>query len=340
MENKLKICYNIIPKDGDTMIKVDLITGILGSGKTTFIKLYAQYQKRMGRRIAIIENDFGAVNVDMMLLQELEDENCTLEMIAGGGDPDCHKRRFKTKLITLGMQGIDRVIVEPSGIFDMDEFFDTLREEPLERWYEAGSVLTVVDGELEDELSSQMEFLLASQASYSGKLIISKLKDNFDSKCVDKIITHINKSLEAISCERRINTGDVLAKGWDSLTDKDFEVLEGCGKTLAEYVKLYSVDIIRSSTHYIMHVQIPEALLVPTINSIIGDEACGKIYRIKGFVQNTNGWVEVNATREKTVVSPIDRGQEIFIVIGDNVNLKKVDEKLSAVNTSEKYISV
>lgn len=322
------------------MIKVDLITGILGSGKTTFIKLYAQYQKRMGRKIAIIENDFGAVNVDMMLLQELEDENCTLEMIAGGGDPDCHKRRFKTKLITLGMQGIDRVIVEPSGIFDMDEFFDTLRESPLERWYEAGSILTVVDGELEDKLSSRMEFLLASQAAYSGKLIISKLKEGFDDKQVDIIINHINKSLEVISCERRITAEDVLAKNWSSLTDKDFELLEASGKVLAEYVKLYSVDNIRSSTRYIMHVQIPKDLLVPTINDIIGDEACGKIYRIKGFVQTDGGWLEINATREKTVVLPIDRGQEIFIVIGDNVNLSKIDEKLKAVNTSEKYISV
>lgn len=70
------------------MIKVDLITGILGSGKTTFIKLYARYQKRIGRKIAIIENDFGAVNVDMMLLSELEDDNCRIEMIAGGGDRD------------------------------------------------------------------------------------------------------------------------------------------------------------------------------------------------------------------------------------------------------------
>ena len=58
------------------MVKVDLITGFLGSGKTTFIKKYAQYLIDQGYRIGIIENDFGAVNVDMMLLQDLESENC------------------------------------------------------------------------------------------------------------------------------------------------------------------------------------------------------------------------------------------------------------------------
>ena len=43
-------------------------------------------------------------------------------MIAGGCDADCHRRRFRTKLIAMGMCGYDRVIVEPSGIYDVDEF--------------------------------------------------------------------------------------------------------------------------------------------------------------------------------------------------------------------------
>ena len=53
------------------MVKIDLITGFLGSGKTTFIKKYATYLMRKGLNIGILENDHGAVNVDMMLLQEL-----------------------------------------------------------------------------------------------------------------------------------------------------------------------------------------------------------------------------------------------------------------------------
>ena len=37
-----------------------------------------------GQNIGILENDFGSINVDMMLLRELEGENCELEMVAGG----------------------------------------------------------------------------------------------------------------------------------------------------------------------------------------------------------------------------------------------------------------
>ena len=97
------------------MVKIDLITGFLGSGKTTFIKEYARYLMRQGLNIGILENDYGAINVDMMLLQDLEGEKCELEMIAGGCDADCHRRRFRTKLIAMGMCGYDRVIVERLG---------------------------------------------------------------------------------------------------------------------------------------------------------------------------------------------------------------------------------
>ena len=53
------------------MVKIDLITGFLGSGKTTFIKKSAKYLIDSGYNIGILENDYGAVNVDIMLLQDL-----------------------------------------------------------------------------------------------------------------------------------------------------------------------------------------------------------------------------------------------------------------------------
>lgn len=141
------------------MVKIDLITGFLGSGKTTFIRKYAQYLMEQGMNIGILENDYGAVNVDMMLLQDLMGDNCELEMVAGGCDKDCHRRRFKTKLIAMGMCGYDRVLVEPSGIFDVDEFFDALREEPLDQWYEIGNVIAIVDAKLEKScLMRQISF--------------------------------------------------------------------------------------------------------------------------------------------------------------------------------------
>ena len=161
------------------MVTIDLITGFLGSGKTTFIKRYAKYLMDQGLNIGILENDFGAVNVDMLLLQELMGDKCELEMIAGGCDRETHRRRFRTKLIAMGMCGYDRVLVEPSGVYDVDEFFDVLRDEPLDRWYKIGNVITVVNAKLEPELSEMSEYLLASDQEMIRKGSLSLTDADF-----------------------------------------------------------------------------------------------------------------------------------------------------------------
>lgn len=93
-----------------------------GIRKDYFLKKYAEYLMDQGLHIGILENDFGAINVDMLMLHELRGDQCELEMIAGGCDAESHRRRFRTKLISMRMCGYDRVLVEPSGIYDVDEF--------------------------------------------------------------------------------------------------------------------------------------------------------------------------------------------------------------------------
>ena len=120
------------------MVQVDLITGFLGAGKTTFLRRYVRYLVQQGHKVCILENDFGAVNVDAMLVQEVLGPGCDVETISGGCDCDTHQRRMRTKLIAMAMRGFDRVVVEPSGIFDVDEFFDILRDDPLFKYVRDG----------------------------------------------------------------------------------------------------------------------------------------------------------------------------------------------------------
>lgn len=326
------------------MTKIDLITGILGSGKTTLIHQYAEHLIQQGMRIAILENDFGAVNVDMVMFQDLKGENCQLEMIAGGGDPCCHKRRFKTQLISLGMQHFDRIIIEPSGIFDMDEFFDTLYESPLDQWFEIGSILTVLDAEMPEVLSAQMEYLLASEAACCGKLILSKWqnqKEETPEHCTNRILNHLNRALTGIQCKRQFQPKDVLVRDWNALTAADYQVLQTAGYRNCGYVKQFSTETIQSEVHYFMHLAIPETEIAPLVHRILSDPSCGKIYRIKGALPTAQGgWLKVNATAEKTEISPIPDGQAVLIVIGDHVQKEKIDGYLQAWNTDDEYVSI
>ncbi|MBP5378360.1 MAG: GTPase (G3E family) [Ruminococcus sp.] len=322
------------------MTKIDLITGILGSGKTTFLLKYARHCIDKGENIAILENDFGAVNIDMLMLQELKGERCRLEMIAGGCDADCHRRRFKTQLISLGMQHFDRVIVEPSGIFDMDEFFDILHDSPLDNWFEIGSVLTIVDSEMEEQLSPQMEYLLGSEAACCGKIVISKLRGEADDSLVMSILGHVNRALEDIRCDRKLTIRDVIAKDWESFDDEDFRLLGSAGYRGSSYVKKFSPEDIESSVHYFMHIDIPQDRIRLLIDEIFADESCGRIFRIKGALPAGNGWLKINATREKAETAEVPEGQPVLIVIGDNVSRERIDEYLKPLNTDLEYVSI
>ena len=219
------------------MVKVDLITGFLGSGKTTFIKKYAKYLIESGENICILENDFGAVNVDMMLLQDLMGEKCELEMVAGGCDEDCHRRRFKTKLISMGMCGYDRVLIEPSGIFDVDEFFDVLREEPLDRWYKIESVYTIVDAGMPGDLSESSRYMLAQQLACAGKVIMSRSQcvSEVQEKSTEEFMQSVMKEFQ---CDR-ILAKDIYRKDWDLLTAEDFQELTKSGYHTDKCVKLW-----------------------------------------------------------------------------------------------------
>lgn len=338
------------------MIQIDLITGFLGSGKTTFLKKYAKYLMSQGMRIGILENDYGAVNVDMMLLQDLEGEQCDLEMVAGGCDADCHKRRFKTKLIAMGMLGYDRVIIEPSGIFDMDEFFDVLHEDPLSRWYEIGNVIAIVDAKLEKELSHPSQFMLASQIAGAGQIVLSKSQLASDEEICETLLQCKN-ALQEFKCQREIvgmsgtNEIDkksginkieedkqnrkedaiktqvcVLNKDWETLNEQDFQGILSCGYQSSSYVKAYQQDDVGYSSLYYMNQPFEESKITEIAKKILEDDNCGNVFRVKGFVKKEDGgWMKLNATKEQISLEPIEKGQEIIIVIGEQLIQEKVD---------------
>ena len=312
------------------MVKVDLITGFLGSGKTTFIKKYARYLMDQGYNIGILENDFGAVNVDMMLLRELEGEQCELEMVAGGCDKDCHRRRFKTKLIAMGMCGYDRVLIEPSGIFDMDEFFDALHEEPLDRWYQIGNVIAVVDAGLDEKMSEEADYILASEVADAGCIVLSKTQEASE-KYIENTVKHLNRALEAVHCKRKFGEDEIIRKDWEQFETEDFERILNSGYIAEDYEKMSLDEKEVFKSLYFMDLEISGAELRDAAQKIMQDPACGSVFRIKGFTQEPDGsWTELNATHHEITQCPIAEGQKVIIVIGEQPDEEMIKKYLKA----------
>ena len=313
------------------MTRVDLITGFLGSGKTTFIKKYASYLLDRGERICILENDYGAINVDMMLLSELEDKGVDLEMVAGGCDYDCHKRRFKTKLITMSMLGYDRVLIEPSGIFDVDEFFDILHEEPLDRLYEIGSVIAIVKADLEDDLSDEADFMLASQMANAGCVVLSHVQDAINGQ-IEETTKHLNNALKKVKSKRNISvdTDEMIAKKWGDLTDDDYELIDNSGYKTESFEKKISMDDNSFEALFFMNLDMDYEEIKAAIKDLFKDKSIGKIIRVKGFAKKSDKWYEINATSKAINECEISRGQNIIIVIGENPDKERIDKYFNA----------
>lgn len=305
------------------MVQVDLITGFLGSGKTTFIKKYAKYLIDQGLHIAILENDLGAINVDMMVLEEELGDQCELEMVVGGGDLDCHRRRFKTKLISMGMRGFDRILVEPSGIYDVDEFFDVLHEEPLDKWYEIGNVIALVNSKLENNLSKQSDYLLGCQVADAGKIILSRSSEATEEE-INNTITHLNNTMSLIKCKRRFNKEDCL--DLETLNNDDFNSILHSGYELEGFIKMFFKKEEAFSTMFFMNQAITKEELIHATQSIFNDSECGKVFRIKGFIPENDQWIELNAAKDQITTETIAKGQEIIIVIGESLNKEKIEE--------------
>ena len=68
--------------------------------------------------------------------------------------------------------------------------------------------------------------------------------------------------------------------------------------------------------------------LEQNIPALFTDPAGGHVLRAKGFVQDENGWVELNATADGLTAAGIPNGQEVLIVIGEGLEKEKIEKKL------------
>ena len=300
------------------MIKVDLITGFLGAGKTTFLRRYARYLMAQGLKIGILVYDHGAVNVDLPLLQELRGERCELETLAGGCDADCHRRRFRTKLIAMAMSGYDRVLIEPSGVFDMDEFYDTLNEAPLDRWYEPGSVIAIVDATRGDEGSEEADFFLASQAAGAGCVVLSKTQLATQEQR-ERTISHLQAALAAIHASP-VPVSRILAKSWEELDEEDFQRLTRCGAYPSDYVKSILDQSGGFQSLSFLNLPLPREALEEKITQLFQDRQYGQVFRVKGFFREGEHWYQINATAQDRLIDPVPETRGALIVIGTDLN--------------------
>ena len=159
----------------ENMVPVTILTGFLGAGKTTLLNRILKEDH--GKRIAVIENEFGEVGVDSEIVEKSDEQ--IVEMNNGcicctvRGDlinilGNLRERREK------GALKFDRVIIETTGMADPGPVAQTFfTDEEIGAYYLLDSILTVVDAkhapkQLDDFREAQ------EQVGFADQILMSK----------------------------------------------------------------------------------------------------------------------------------------------------------------------
>jgi len=125
-------------------IPIFLVTGFLGSGKTSFISHFLhQYDQK--KKIAIVQNEFAPLNIDSVLLQKDSDHFHLEELHTGSIFCACLFPRFRELLLTLSDKSIEAVLVETTGIADPIAIAQLVEDEQLSKRFYMAQVITLVD---------------------------------------------------------------------------------------------------------------------------------------------------------------------------------------------------
>ena len=160
----------------DQMVPVTVLTGFLGAGKTTLLnRILNEYH---GRRIAVIENEFGPESIDNELLVQDKDEEI-IEL--NNGCVCCTVRGdLQRTLISLkerresGELNFERVLIETTGVANPGPVCQTFFiDEEVASYFMLDAVITVVDAKHGmDTLNTQPE--AQQQVGFADRLLISK----------------------------------------------------------------------------------------------------------------------------------------------------------------------
>ena len=161
-------------------IKIDIISGFLGAGKTTLIK---QLFKAgfSGEKVVLIENEFGEIGIDGTFLKEagidIKEINSGCICCSLVGDFS------KSMEEVINKFNPDRIIIEPSGVGKLSDIIKAV--ENLQLGLVLNIVATVVDGSKCKIYMKNFGEFFNNQVEDAKSIIISKVENLEDEKIIE-----------------------------------------------------------------------------------------------------------------------------------------------------------
>ena len=162
------------------MTKIDIISGFLGAGKTTFIKKLLQ-EAIKGEQVVLIENEFGQIGIDGGFLKdsgiEIREMNSGCICCSLVGDFGKSLEEVLTKYKP------ERVIIEPSGVGKLSDVMNAVRDVAKNLDVKLNSAVTIVDATKCKMYMKNFGEFFNNQIENAGTIVMSRT-DVADSKKV------------------------------------------------------------------------------------------------------------------------------------------------------------
>ena len=164
------------------MIKVDIISGFLGAGKTTLIKkLYKNVFKN--EKVVLIENEFGEIGIDGAFLKdsgiEIKEINSGCICCSLVGDFSSSMKEVISKF------NPERIIIEPSGVGKLSDIINAVNK--VEADLSLNIIATVVDGPKAKIYMKNFGEFFINQVEAANTIVVSKVDKMSEEKLVDLV---------------------------------------------------------------------------------------------------------------------------------------------------------
>ena len=291
-------------------MKILLVSGFLGAGKTTFIKELA---KNINLEFVVLENEYADIGVDKDFLNE---KNLNVWEMSEGCICCSMKGDFESSIKRIYSEiNPEYLVVEPTGVGMLSSIIENIRE-INNNDIEILSPITLIDITSFSEYLETFNNFFTDNLKNTGKVILTKLENSnyFEIENIKNEILKINNNLEIITDDYRNFQkewfGEILNKSIDNkIIDKNFSL-----KTHIN-LRTFSKENVNLKT-------MDELGLL--LNRLVNGDF-GKIYRAKGIVKIDGYWGKFNLVYKNFEMEPITdaKGTKI-VIIGNNLDIENL----------------
>jgi len=258
------------------MIKLFLLSGFLGAGKTTFLKSLLEHFP--DKKIGIIMNEFGRVSIDGPILES--DELTMIELNRGSIFCSCLKLSFIRALVEMAAYDLNYVFVESSGLADpsnIAEILEVVEVESPEVYDYAGTICIVDALHFMEQISDLIT--LKRQIECADIAILNK---------VDRVSEEALLEVESVI----VSIQPKIRMMRSSYFNLDFSFIEkGIDQVFVPELRdSYNTEDNKPKTIILSYQEpVPQGNLIRFLETV-----SASAYRIKGFVETLEGRFQVD----------------------------------------------